>query len=633
MRISKQFMTLIAICCIGLCAALALYSNFVLKERQLATISSGQKLAVSLLSDSINTFIRQTLSSNIEEIDEYYLNLKNEANKAFKTEDQRSIDFLGMNYFLNNNDKEQIFSSKSKFPKGEDCTVFLGLPESLRSLLKHHHSEVLNDNYRCYLYGSHQLFGYIKDGLSDNLHLLFLKKINDPLKIQSFPLQELISQAFASLDQIQEQDISLAVLDSQGQIIKKSPGYDALHFDPALLHPEKIADKEALRRSSVIFESEYLEELNTYIVAVTATSPINKAYYIFGGIALALGVLLAFFLISKCAAYNRRNYACRTKIIDAVTDFGKHNLNELANQNIPNIPAAMGETLYPLDTALKETGNKLFTKYQNVVAAHKEELKECGEEQFKKGSEHASLEFRKFMIPSNEDLPSSKFMDIGSFFIPSPDPTKVSDFYDIFRIDKDNIAFIMGCCQKPGMTSLRIMNECSAVIRRVVQQEGLRPSDAMNAAKKMLSVRGKQNGSIKLLIMIISEATGNYIFANAAFCQPLQMHLHKIQPLDFAGSILTAGEEVVEYEDCKGKLDFGDTMLICNPAIMEKRNVHNRVFGDSALRDLVEKPTFNPKDSSEILTKVYKAYQSFVSDSRPKEEQAVICIRKTSGST
>ena len=54
-------------------------------------------------------------------------------------------------------------------------------------------------------------------------------------------------------------------------------------------------------------------------------------------------------------------------------------------------------------------------------------------------------------MPDGTDMPNSKFLDIASFIIPSK--LEPSDFYDVFRVDKDNIGIVFGSCNQPGLVA------------------------------------------------------------------------------------------------------------------------------------------------------------------------------------
>lgn len=94
---------------------------------------------------------------------------------------------------------------------------------------------------------------------------------------------------------------------------------------------------------------------------------------------------------------------------------------------------------------LTESINSLGRSICENVASKEQEIETKAKKDTLEATENAIYtmvsDVHKDLMPDGSDMPASRFLDIASFIMPSK--KKPSDFYDVFRVDKDNIGIVL----------------------------------------------------------------------------------------------------------------------------------------------------------------------------------------------
>ena len=231
----------------------------------------------------------------------------------------------------------------------------------------------------------------------------------------------------------------------------------------------------------------------------------------------------------------------------------------------------------------------------------------------------------KDLMPDGTDMPNSKFLDIASFIIPSK--LEPSDFYDVFRVDKDNIGIVFGSCNQPGLVATNAINLCTSFIRKSFIEDQMLPGDTLTKLNHILMQKEIKDFNITLFAMILSEYTGNFIFTKAGIRSPLQIHLHKASIIegDYTEKELGADKSVT-YLNSKGKITYKDFLVFVGRGIQDSVDFDGQPFTQEMINEICV--TNCDTNAADLLIALYKKNKKFCEGVDNKLDVSGIVIRR-----
>nr|MCR5083984.1 SpoIIE family protein phosphatase [Succinivibrionaceae bacterium] len=234
-----------------------------------------------------------------------------------------------------------------------------------------------------------------------------------------------------------------------------------------------------------------------------------------------------------------------------------------------------------------------------------------------------SREASRAMQPSNREMPNSKILDIAAYLVPAPEPS--GDFYEAFRIDGENIGLICGGTSANGLGATFMMGQAASIIKSLLMG-GISSARAAAIANMRLRDRNPGQIGISVIIVVLSERTGNFVYTNAGGLCALQLREDGLQALDkFNGQALGLSLSA-DYHEQTGHLEFGEGMLICSPGLMETRNPQHVPMGEAQITELASSGAdLSPTD---LLIKLNKHLRLFRNGAPTARDVGAICIRR-----
>ena len=348
----------------------------------------------------------------------------------------------------------------------------------------------------------------------------------------------------------------------------------------------------------------YLKDFDVYVIVTSqkgnVIKPVIMSTFIIFGVMVAIFGLLLYLLLKLSKEFNHdikqiiNNVdILSTKVLDT-----HEQMNELTVKledqrsrfpHINDLTKALSNLSRSICDKVTTSTNKLTTdfsidKKQSIEDALAKQLMQV----------HQSL------IPNETDMPTSKFLDIASFMIPSKGNPK--EFYDLFRVDQDNIGVVFGSCSKAGVEALKAINSTIDFVRQSLITETKLPGETLTALNQLLMQKSKHNLTMNIFVMILSEFTGNFIYSVAGNKVPFLIHLHKakfMEPKLVQAPLCQVKD--LDYVDSRDKVTYLDTLVFTG----------NGIESTSAIKDPDKQTTTTEdKENSIVVDSEYIPLQA-----------------------
>ncbi len=567
----------------------AIKNEFESQKKYSMLISNALDLRLKEPNSQIEKIVAQIAFTQLEAVEKFH--------QFYKKQDL--LDFSTFQYFAISNASNQLFEA-NEIPKGENCLAMFKIPENKQSKVKIDllAKKVSFDNLWCTVDKEQAFLGYRILNIADK-NFLYLQKINSSdlyvEKSSSDKIKNLDIKALLYKDgYLQAKNpTAVVILSSKGKILNSNLDRSvAVSYTDSILKDDfnealknnliKQIDLEKTKDNKAkIVTISYLQEYDVFVVVAKNKGPIirKEVISILLIAALSLSVLgLLIFVILKLLSFVHKDL----KSIE-------NNINVLKTVILE--PKEKTEQTVSMVDTNKFTLEKLDNVY-SAVADYAKEVNSCIEKKIdelntfchnsvKEAVENKELSmissFHKDMASAGADMPNSKFLDIASFLVPAKTDPKA--FYDIFRVDKDNIGIIFGKASQSSLKSISAINIITSFVKDALTHKNLLPAQALTDVNHILMQRDLGDLNITCFVMILSEFTGNFIYSMAGLNLPTLIHLHKEQKLEakaIHAELCTNKDET--YIDSKGKFTYLDTLVFVNTDITDIKDEQGNEF-------------------------------------------------------
>lgn len=620
---------------------IGIISGFTLRNNEINRIYDGQAQLNSALVRLAKNKIEQSQEQDVKQFSDAMKPFKvirgnaREMSGRINTPQFAPMSFWAFDYFAGKKDEKfSFFYSPQNFPAGEDCALMLGVPEKTIPQFKTflNSERIRYDRYRCYTDDLGKNFmGFLMDSASGrHVTYLYLERLNTEGKLSFKSLDELIAENMQGF--VPKDGSLLQAIWYKGRFIASSAD-----LDESKLGLKPVNHDQILQQEINISDSNYLSTLSCKDgVCVLSALPSDDISWIFVFLPIfsILGALCICAGINELIKRNRQiilshdqNAVIQVKALESFIK--DHELNKKSNpETLENRDILAGTTL---NHVVVDAGRKFLQKISDFEQFFKNEMKIAAEKNQialkdaeLDGKAEALKSVQESLMPKDIDLPSSRFLDISSLLLSSK--KACTDTYDIFRADKDNLVFTMASCSHKGPDAMHLLPEALILLRKFIRDEGMTPDLAFKEVNKLLIERNHTGAVVSLFTMVLSEFTGNYSCASAGFNAPILSTMSGASAVELSVSRAICENPEEHFFLNKGKIDFGNSMLIFTPGLADLKNKDGASFGCERLgTSLSEK---YEGSSRNMVYHVMHELHSFSPES-PDEDLCVICVKKT----
>lgn len=199
------------------------------------------------------------------------------------------------------------------------------------------------------------------------------------------------------------------------------------------------------------------------------------------------------------------------------------------------------------------------------------------------------------------------------------------DFYDFFKIDDENTAFVIGDVSGKGIPAAVFMTMTKSVIQ-MYSARGKSPAEALTLTNKFLCSNNSAEMFVTAFVAVINTKTGSMKYSNAGHNPPVlykngrEFSLMKILP----GFVLGGIDEMI-YKENEIQLESGDMLFLYTDGITEAENENDELFGEKRLIQSLNDCKEN--SSEEILKHIKNAVGEFAGKREQYDDMTMLLFK------
>ena len=227
------------------------------------------------------------------------------------------------------------------------------------------------------------------------------------------------------------------------------------------------------------------------------------------------------------------------------------------------------------------------------------------------------------MIPKNfEEYNNSEKCEIWGMMEPAREVA--GDFYDFFKIDDDNIGFVIGDVSGKGITASLIMVKAMTLIQDyAIHFEDL--SDVFYEVNNLLCEGNVENLFVTCWLGKINFKTKKLSYVNAGHNPPLIKQNENFEYYNINPGVVLAAMEDMPCETNELQLKSGDAIILYTDGITEANYNYNDFYGEERLKDILNK--HKNDDLEKIITSVKKDIDDFCENQEQFDDTTMFAIR------
>lgn len=199
------------------------------------------------------------------------------------------------------------------------------------------------------------------------------------------------------------------------------------------------------------------------------------------------------------------------------------------------------------------------------------------------------------------------------------------DFYDYFKIDEDNIGFVIGDVSDKGMSAALIMVKAMTLIQDYIKQYK-ELSQAVYYANNNLCEDNVENFFVTCWIGKINLKTKELSFINAGHNHPLiKLNGNDFEYIDIKPGLVLAAMEEMPYEIHTIQLTKGDAIFLYTDGVTDANDNYNEFYGKERLKNILNK--HKNDDLSDIINSVENDIDEFCNQEEQFDDTTMFVIR------
>lgn len=233
-----------------------------------------------------------------------------------------------------------------------------------------------------------------------------------------------------------------------------------------------------------------------------------------------------------------------------------------------------------------------------------------------------AVALQESVLPDAPEIPG---LNIAVRYIPAEDEFRVGgDLYDLFSLDKDRLALVIGDVSGHGLSATSVMALTTLSIRGCLLQ-GMSPGMALKAANHVLCRYCGETTFVTAFASILDTKKWILQYANAGHHMPLILKNNSCELVELHSNVPLAVDELAEYPTYTADLGCIVGLLFYTDGLIEARNRHE-MFGDERLLQMCGREITHP--AAQILDSIEKQVRAW--SGILMDDIAMLLIKQTS---
>jgi sigma-B regulation protein RsbU (phosphoserine phosphatase) len=206
------------------------------------------------------------------------------------------------------------------------------------------------------------------------------------------------------------------------------------------------------------------------------------------------------------------------------------------------------------------------------------------------------------------------------------------DFYDVFRLDDERIALIMGDVSGKGVPAALIMGVIHGAVRSSLWSESpSRHESESQQLNRLLCERASGERYASMFWCYHDPIAHTLSYVNAGHCPPLLTRKNgskvEISRLHVGGPVLGVLPDA-RYEQAKLQVSPGDILVMYSDGLVEAINSHGEEYGEGRLSELLA--TLTEKSANDILRAIVASLAAFSGIAELRDDLTIVVAQFTS---
>ena len=197
------------------------------------------------------------------------------------------------------------------------------------------------------------------------------------------------------------------------------------------------------------------------------------------------------------------------------------------------------------------------------------------------------------------------------------------DFYDLFFVDRDRLAFVIADVSGKGIPAALFMATSKTTIQNCVRDYPTL-AEAVTVANDSLCRNNTAQMFVTAWIGVLDLLTGALTFVSAGHNPPVLISDGATEFIKRRSGLVLAGMEGVKYREQTMTLKKGDRLFLYTDGVTEAENQTHELFGEQRLADCLKAAADKAPD--EILACVKAAIDAHANGAEQFDDITMLCI-------
>jgi len=220
-----------------------------------------------------------------------------------------------------------------------------------------------------------------------------------------------------------------------------------------------------------------------------------------------------------------------------------------------------------------------------------------------------------------DELPDLTDFEVGRVY-QAGSGLMAGDFFDVFRVDSDRVAAVIGDVAGKGIESSITAFQAKYLLR-VFLRQFRDPAQALEELNEQMSATGHSEEFISLVVVVFDTEAGTLRFSSAGHPAAWVWHEREVQPLRSTGPLLMLAPGS-SYYSRELELDMGDMVVLYTDGLAEARR-GDELFGEDRIATILRR---DPTVAPDVLCKsLLEAARNFA-EGPVEDDVAILAVKR-----
>ena len=198
------------------------------------------------------------------------------------------------------------------------------------------------------------------------------------------------------------------------------------------------------------------------------------------------------------------------------------------------------------------------------------------------------------------------------------------DFYDVFFMQTDRLAFVVGDVSGKGVPAALFMANAKITLQNCLRDVP-EPAKAVEIANNALCARNEADMFVTIWVGVLDLRSGELCYVSAGHNPPVILRGDRAEYLKTKNGFVMAGMEGVKYREFTTTLGKGDTLFLYTDGVTEAQTRENELYGEERLLECLQNARGESADG--LIGAVRASVEAFAAGNEQFDDMTMLCVR------